>query len=276
MDCVAPLHVHDESFCVRAYESGVNNQVTLPALCNFLQEAAGNHARALGLGIHELQDAGFTWMLARLRLEIRRYAAWRETVHLRTWPAGVRGRLTALRDFRMTDDAGETVLLGVSEWLYVEVPAQRIVRLPQAFAALAPAGTPQVPLPEAPAKVPDITAPEWSAAITVRQSDHDFNNHVNNAHYVAWALECLPDVWREARRVREIDIAFRAAARWGDTVTAEAARDTGDSGALLHRIRRDADGTLLAQVRTVWDEDPFLRRRAPVASGPNRTQGETT
>ena len=164
MDCAAPLHVHDERFCVRAYESGVNNQVTLPALCNFLQEAAGNHARRLGLGIHELQDVGFTWMLARLHLVIRRYAAWRETV-----------------------------LLGVSEWLYVEVPAQRIVRLPQAFAALAPAGTPQVPLPEAPAKLPDIPAPEWSAAITVRHSDHDFNNHVNNAHYVAWALECLPD-----------------------------------------------------------------------------------
>jgi hypothetical protein len=31
MDCAAPLHVHDERFCVRAYESGVNNQVTLPA-----------------------------------------------------------------------------------------------------------------------------------------------------------------------------------------------------------------------------------------------------
>ena len=130
MDFPVPLHVHDESFCVRAYESGVSNQVTLPALCNYLQEAAGNHARALGLGIHELQDAGFTWMLARLHLAIHRYAAWRETVHLRTWPAGVRGRLTALRDFRMTDDAGETVLLGVSEWLYVEAAAQRIVRLP--------------------------------------------------------------------------------------------------------------------------------------------------
>ena len=254
MDFPVPLHVHDESFCVRAYESGVSNQVTLPALCNYLQEAAGNHARALGLGIHELQDAGFTWMLARLHLAIHRYAAWRETVHLRTWPAGVRGRLTALRDFRMTDDAGETVLLGVSEWLYVEAAAQRIVRLPQAFAALAPAGTPQVPLPETPAKLPAVTAPEWCAAITVRHSDHDFNNHVNNAHYVAWTLECLPDAWLGRRRAREIDIAFRAAAHWGDTVTAEAAHDAGDADTLLHRIRRDSDGALLAQARTVWSE----------------------
>lgn len=253
MDCPSPLRAHDESFCVRAYESGVNNQVTLPALCNYLQEAAGNHARALGLGIHELQDAGFTWMLARLHLVIRRYAAWRETVHLRTWPSGVRGRLTALRDFCMTDSAGETVLSGVSEWLYVDLAAQRIARLPQAFAALTPEGTPRAPIPEPPAKLPDITEPEWSAVVTVRHSDHDFNDHVNNAHYVEWALECLPDAWREQRRVREMDIAFRVAAHRGDTVITEAAHDAVDGDALLHRIRRDSDGALLAQARTVWD-----------------------
>ena len=126
--------------------------------------------------------------------------------------------------------------------------------MPQAFAELAPAGPPQVHLPEAPAKLTDIPAPEWSAASTVRHSDHDFNNHVNNAHYVAWTLECLPDAWLGRRRAREIDIAFRAAAHWGDTVTAEAAHDAGDADTLLHRIRRDSDGALLAQARTVWSE----------------------
>lgn len=252
MDCLSPLRVHDESFCVRAYESGMNNRVTLPTLCNYLQEAAGNHARELGLGINELQDAGFTWMLARLHLVIYRYAAWRETVNLRTWPSGVRGRLTALRDFCMTDSAGETLLLGVSEWLYVELAAQRVTRLPQAFAALTPVGTPRVSISEPLAKLPDIAEPEWSATVTVRYSDHDFNDHVNNAHYVEWALECLPNTWRGQRRLREIDVAFRVAAHRGDIVITEAAHDTADGDVLLHRIRRDSDDALLAQARTVW------------------------
>ncbi|HON47087.1 MAG TPA: thioesterase [Kiritimatiellia bacterium] len=253
MDCPVPLHVHDERFCVRAYESGVNNQVTLQALCNYLQEAAGNHARTLGVGIHALQSAGFTWMLARLHLEISRYAAWRETIRLRTWPSGVRGRLTALRDFQMVDETGATLLRGVSEWLYVDTAAQRIVRLPPSFALLAPEGTPRATAMEPPDKLPDIVTPEWSTAIIVRHSDHDFNDHVNNVHYAAWALECLPDTWRAQRRMGRIDIAFRAAARWGDTVTSEAARETaGCDATLIHRIRRDADGAVLAQARTCW------------------------
>jgi len=250
MGLAEPLHVREETFCVRAYESGEDNCVTLPAYCNYLQEIAGNHAREMGLGIHELQSAGFTWMLSRLHLVIAAYAAWRETVCVRTWPAGIRGRLAARRDFRVRNGAGQPLLLGVSEWLYVDVASRRIERLPPAFAALAPEGTPHVEVPETSPKVPEFGDAEWSCALTVRHSDHDFNNHVNNAHYVEWALECLPEAWRAGRRIVEIDVSFRAAAHWGDTVLSEAVRQ--DEAGLLHRIRRASDGLLLATARTAW------------------------
>lgn len=250
MDMDLPAHYQDETFCVRAYESGVDNAVTLPAYCNYLQEIAGNHARTLGLGIHELQDAGFTWMLARLHVVVDGYAAWRENVNIRTWPAGMRGRLTAIRDFVAQGDDGQTLLKGVSDWLYVDLASRKIVRLPQSFAALAPEGTPQVAVPETSGKMPDFVEAEWSVALTVRHSDHDFNHHVNNAHYVEWALESLPDEWRAARRVRELDIVYRMAAMWGDTVISEATRES--DAALLHRIRRASDNAVLAMARTVW------------------------
>jgi len=245
-----PLHVREETFCVRAYESGVSNRATLPSYCNYLQEIAGNHARALGLGIHELQRAGFTWMLARLHLAVSEYAAWRENVVLRTWPSGIRGRLLATRDFVARSEQGAVLLQGVSEWLYVDLAAQKIVRLPQAFAALAPAGTPRADVPEGSSHVPEFAAAEWSAPVTVRHSDHDFNSHVNNAHYVEWALECLPDDWRVGRQVCELEISFRASAMWGDTVFSEAVRESGHD--VAHRIRRASDDAVLATARTVW------------------------
>jgi acyl-CoA thioesterase FadM len=142
-------------------ESGVSNRIALPAYCNNLQEAAGNHARELGLGIRELRDAGFTWMLSRLRLAVEAYAAWRDAVCIRTWPSGIRGRLIATRDFDVRDGAGAPLLLGVSEWLYVDTATLKIARLPPAFAALAPAGTPRVAVPEETFKVPDFGGAEW-------------------------------------------------------------------------------------------------------------------
>ena len=86
-------------FPVRSYEAGVNNRMSLPSLCNYLQEIAGIHADKLGVGIHLLQSEGITWMLSRLRLEIGRGVPWGEELKIRTWPSGTRGRLTATRDF---------------------------------------------------------------------------------------------------------------------------------------------------------------------------------
>jgi acyl-ACP thioesterase len=189
-------------------------------------------------------------MLSRLHVMIQAYAAWRDDVCVRTWPSGIRGRLIATRDFDVRDGAGTPLLQGVSEWLYVDVVSQKIARLPSAFAALAPEGTPRVEVPEETVKVPDFGAAEWTATVTVRHSDHDFNKHVNNAHYVEWALECLPEAWNRGRRVCELDISFRAAAHWGDTVLSEAVREGDDR--VHHRICRASDRAVLATARTVW------------------------
>ena len=245
-----PLHFFDDTFPVRAYESGVNNRATLPCYCNYLQEIAGEHANRLGLGIHALQQENRTWMLGHMHLLIHRYASWLETVHVRTWPAGVRGKLTAQRDFLATDSAGKLLLQGVSEWLYVDLATHRLVRLPEDFVALAPEGTPRSGVPELEGKIPDLEHAEWSCDLTVRRSDHDFNNHVNNVHYVEWGLECLPADLLGTRQVKRLDISFKAEALSGDTVTCEAAPVT--DTVILHRIRRAADNATLATLRTEW------------------------
>jgi acyl-ACP thioesterase len=246
-----PLHFYDETFLVRAYESDVNHRITLPGYCNYLQEVAGKHATRLGLGIQELQQENTTWMLGRLHVIIHRYAAWKEEVHIRTWPAGVRGKLTALRDFRITDSSGAPLLEGVSEWLYVDLTTRRLTRLPESFSAFAPEGTPRASVPDLEGKIPDLEHAEWSCALTVRRSDHDFNNHVNNVHYVEWGLECLPEDLLKTQHVKRFDISFKGQARCGDTVICEAASQT--DAVILHRIRRASDNATLAVMHTKWE-----------------------
>ena len=250
MTLETPLHFFDDTFLVRAHESGTDNHVTLPCYCNYLQEIAGEHANRLGLGIHTLQNENLTWMLGHLHLIIHRYAAWQEKVHVRTWPAGMRGKLTAQRDFLATGGDGKPLLQGVSEWLYVDLTTHRPVRLPEEFVALAPEGTPRSGVPELEGKIPDIEQAEWSCALTVRRSDHDFNNHVNNVHYIEWGLECLPEDLLQKQQVKRLDITFKASALCGDTVICEASPLP--HSVILHRIRRASDNATLATLRTEW------------------------
>lgn len=245
-----PLHIHRDVFPVRAYESGVNNRVTLPAYCNYFQELAGEHANRLGVGIHTLQQGQHTWMLARLRLRIHRYAAWQEHVHVTTWPAALRGRLIALRDVQMFDQDHDPLVEGVSEWMIVDLRTRRLTRLPPDLAELAPEGTPRVNLPDEGEAFPDFTAANSETTILVRNSDHDFNNHVNNVHYVEWGLEAVDPAWCGERAIDFMDIAFKAEARAGETIHCEI--QILDDHHLLHRMQRVADRETVALMRTTW------------------------
>ena len=228
----------DVAFTVRSYEAGIENHVTLPTLCNYMQEAAGISAARLGWGIQALQAEGLTWMLSRLRVSVSRYVPWGEKITVRTWPSGVKGRLIAKRCFLGLDETGAELFRASSEWLYVDMAAQKIAKLPETFADLVPPGTPDFELPDIGGKFAHLPSVEGCAEILTRHSDLDFNDHVNNVHYVEWMLE--------AGRValpRELDIVFRQAAKAREALISELCTD-GDK--TLHAIRRVSDGAILA------------------------------
>ena len=230
---------------VRSYETGVRNRLSLPSVCNYLQEAAGEHAEKLGFGILELQARGVSWMLARLHLRLTQDIPWGAEVTVETWPSGLKGRLVALRDFRMRDAAGEQVLEGVSEWLTVDLAAQKIVKPSEDFSRIVPPDVVRVSLAatEGQGKFSALAKVDASARVLVRRADHDFNDHVNNVHYVEWALEALPESFR-SRAVRELDIVFRQAAHAGDEL--ESRVEVIDDDNVRCAIIRPADGALLA------------------------------
>ncbi len=238
----------DVAFTVRSYEAGISNHVTLPTLCNYMQEAAGISAARLGWGIQALQAEGLTWMLSRLRVSVTRYVPWGETVTVRTWPSGTKGRLIAKRCFLGLDEKGEALFRASSEWLYVDMNAQKIAKLPETFGELVPPGTPDFELPDIGGKFAHLPSVNGSADVLTRSSDLDFNDHVNNVHYVEWMLEGGGHGGDDGHAGRvtlpgELDIVFRQAAKAGESLVSEFCA-AGEK--TLHAIRRRSDDAILA------------------------------
>ena len=238
----------DVNFTVRSYEAGIENHVTLPTLCNYMQEAAGISAARLGWGIRALQEEGLTWMLARLRVRVTRYVSWGNAVIVRTWPSGMKGRLIAKRCFLGLDDGGAELFRASSEWLYVDLKSQKIAKLPESVADIVPPGTPDCELPDIGGKFAHLPQVDGSADVLTRHSDLDFNDHVNNVHYVEWMLEADGDGDGDGHAGRvtlpgEIDIVFRQAAKAGEALVSEFCADGEKT---LHAIRRTSDNALLA------------------------------
>ena len=238
----APL-VWTEPFTIRAYEVGPDETASVLTVCDLLQEAAGEHARASDREGFPLAGGGWsTWVLSRLRVQMLRPPRMREAIEIETWPASLDG-LRATRDFRvMSED--ETLAVATSEWFLIDIDRRRPVRLPAAMDGFEVPGKARAlrlgDAPEAPETV------EHATTFTVRRSDLDRVGHANNVCFVGWVLEALPD-WTS---LSEVDVLYRAEAVLGDDVLTEAGPL--GVGARAHRLSRQRDGRILALARTTW------------------------
>ncbi len=177
-----------EELRVKSYEADSTGVLKPHALFSYFTEVAGNHASHLGFGYRELQKAGYFWVLSRIMVQADRMPRWDETVILETWPKGVE-KLFALRDFRMMDRGGETLVRATSAWLLLDTGRSRPHRID-----VLPAGIPiragVHAIPSLPEKLKPLEPLARCSEHRVTPSDLDVNNHVNNAEYVRWIADC--------------------------------------------------------------------------------------
>jgi len=233
----------EEQFKIRASEVDANQKATLPAICNLLQEIAGNHARQLQFDITDLQKNELTWVLRRLQVQMDRFPDWRETITIRTWPSGGDG-LRAHRDFLILDQKENIIGRALSYWLILNIENRRPMRIPKEILNSVPKNSEHV-LPVTDSSFKEISQPDISHSFTVRKTDLDLNKHVNNVRYIEWTLACLP----ENHKAHEIDIKFLGESVSGDTDVAEMQRysnDTNKAG-FAYQIKRASDQKILAK-----------------------------
>jgi len=237
---------YQEKFKIRASEIDSNQKATLPAICNLLQEIAGNHAQKLHFDITDLREKKMTWVLHRLVVKIDRFPQWRETIIIKTWPSSGDG-LRAYRDFQIFDAEENIIGQSLSYWLIMNIENRRPVRIPKTILQMAPKGIDHV-LPILNSNYSEIGNPDSEQTYNVRKTDLDLNNHVNNVRYIEWALSCLP----ENSKANYVDIKFMAESVLGDSVIAQGNRPTkqNDKIEYNHKIKRKSDNNTLALALT--------------------------
>ena len=229
------LRIGEYAWQVRSYECGADGLMTMPSLCNYLQEAASLHAERLGFSKSDFLRGGHdvTWVLTRLMVRLERLPKWAETVTVRTWPRTMR-RIVAYRDFELYDADGVRIGAATSEWMLIDMTTRKLVPLPAELehdGGDIPPALGEDPFGARP-KFPAAATPDHAEMFTARRCHIDVNRHVNNVHYVTWALETVPQ--DERRSCVGLDITFRAETHAGETVRGECVRN-GDGG-YLHRL----------------------------------------
>jgi len=206
----------DTTFSIASYEADLTGKLSLFALFNRFQELAGIHAEYLQVGYNALLALNLAWVLSRIEVQMLALPAWGDTVQLATWPKGI-DRLFAMRDFSLTNEKGETLVLATSAWLLVDIGKSRPQRIESLPIDLRFPGA-QHAIQEIPDK---IQVPEGLERVFERRvslSDIDANRHVNNAQYAKWIGDCFSESQFRNRRMTSVQINYLEETLLGDTI----------------------------------------------------------
>ena len=246
-------------FEVRAYEADVYNRVSLVTIANYLQEAAGQHADSLGIGVTDLLRNDFTWVLTRLKIEMQQYPARYESIHILTYPSGF-DKYFVYRNFILYNEDKQQIGRATSTWAVMDIKARKMVGVPSMIS--------DIPIPQdvtfterTKGKIAKVTAPLTEEAFKVRWFDLDTNQHTNNAYYLQWAIESLPKAVLEKQQLASIDLMYRIETIWKDDIAArteKAESDTDKTQAFIHQLVRKSDQKELAQAVTRWSTDGII------------------
>jgi len=242
---------HQQKFRVRAYETDPHGRLEVPILCKLMQETAAAHATVLGVSVETLMDHGVAWVLSHLHLKVNRWPGSDAEITIETWPEAA-NRLIIERRFEILDSAGDLAASASTYWLVLDLERRRPVRLP----AVVLEAMEQHEIGSATAKPGRLDGPDLvdqERVFTVRRSDLDLADHVNNTSYVEWAMEAVPDeVWAN-QELAEFQIGFLSECHQGQTIVS-VSETTGDArgSEVRHQLVRRGDGEPVARARTLW------------------------
>jgi medium-chain acyl-[acyl-carrier-protein] hydrolase len=243
-------NVWKEDLSIKSYEMDCYGKMKLSSLFNAFQEVAGNHASALGAGYTALQKMGLFWVLSRAMVRIARLPAWGENIALSTWPKGQDGPLF-VRDFRMTTGNGENLLDASTGWLLLDTQHNK-PHTADALPIKIPPNEAGHAIQEPLKKIRPLQGDRAEFERKVMLSDLDVNNHVNNAKYVEWILDCysIDDV--KSKTVRNLQINYIGEAVFGDAVRLHKIVASADTGEHYIEGARSATGTKVIQALIHW------------------------
>ena len=185
-----------------------NAKLKMPALLQMLQESATEHAHELGIAYSHLKPQGLGWVISKLIVNIDKIPSWGERVYITTWPS-IRERIATYREFSATDANGNPLFSARSQWLLMDINARRIARLERLkHWDLFPEQVNDESF-DTPFEKIDTTQNDniKESLFFARNDDIDLNGHVNNAVFLIWAMESIPDTFTK-RVPQKIKISF--------------------------------------------------------------------
>ena len=189
------------------------------AILAYFQNVAVAHANLLGIGYAAMQEKNLCWVLNRLSAVIEKSPAPGEKIIVTTFPHKP-SFADVLRDYIVTNESGERLMLGTSRWCVLDTLTTAVRRCAPLFPYSDDRYTPDFTLKDGNPQLPAWENVEAESVDAfegfVRLSDLDRNIHMNNVRYADAVMNGCDFDFYATHTICALDFNFLAQMRVGD------------------------------------------------------------
>lgn len=199
-----------------------NGEVKINHLVNYLIETSSYQSIELGLDNEKLLDMGYTWMIYKWKIRIKRYPRSHEKIKIKTWASGFRN-INAFREFEIY--CGEEKILEASAiFLLINLENRKPIKIPEEIAKIYGYNDNRIFK-----RIKRINEPENLEILNrfsykILQADLDFNDHVNNSVYLELIYEAMDKDLSQVK-FKEISVNYINELKLGDEIIIDSYRE---------------------------------------------------
>lgn len=237
-----------------------DDKLTLWGLARLFQDAAGDNSDLLGVGFEGLKPLNKAWILTHAYYNILRFPTAGERLTIRTWAKPDNG-LIAPRDYQLIDAEGEICASSASNWVIIDMLTRRVSRLYDISAKYEKENVHATKYEKFDKlKMPDNLVE--LKHIDVPYSSIDHTRHVNNAEYIKWICDSIPEICGsrfciendelipnpQRHEIREFEINYLKETKYGDQNVILLGTQTNTCDNLFLQVRNSYGNSVNAKI----------------------------
>jgi medium-chain acyl-[acyl-carrier-protein] hydrolase len=206
----------EKEYFIHYYNTNYKLKLSVVSLMQFFEDIALLQSEEREVGLNYYKENNITWVLHQLEIRIKEYPKYKDKVVVRSFPTSYL-RFYAHRVFQVFNESDDVIINADSIWVFVDTITKKPKTVTDDMYAaycITPGKNELKKLEE----VRQLGEVNYDKEFTVRWSDIDINNHVNNAKYVVWALETIPiDILNE-KDIELIRIVYKKEIKYGSSI----------------------------------------------------------